>query len=60
MSAGWVNLLVAIAIPAIVAGFVAVTYVARTRRGGRKAPGLAKQSKAAQRRVNPKTGTLFP
>jgi hypothetical protein len=60
MSAGWVNLVVAIAIPAIVAGFVAVTYVARTRRGGRKAPGLARPSRTADRKLNPKTGTLFP
>lgn len=59
MSAGWVNLIALIAIPLIVASAVTIFYVAATRRGGRKKPGLAKPSKAHYRQVNPKTGDLF-
>lgn len=59
MSAGWVNLIVLVAIPLIVAGAATVSYIAATRRGGRRKPGLAKPSKAHYRKVNPKTGDLF-
>ncbi|MBX3567086.1 MAG: hypothetical protein KF914_03455 [Rhizobiaceae bacterium] len=59
MSAGWVNLIVLIAVPLIVAGAAAIFYAAATRRGGRRKPGLAKPSKAHYRKVNPKTGDLF-
>jgi hypothetical protein len=60
MSADMVNLLVVIAVVAIVAAFIGITVFARTRRGGRPAPGHAKPSRTAQRKVNPKTGDLFP
>ncbi len=60
MSAGWVNLIVLAAIPLIVATAIAIFVVAATRRGGRKGKGLAKPSKAHYRKVNPKTGDLFP
>lgn len=59
MSAGWVNLVVLGAILLIVATAIAIFYVAATRRGGRRKPGLAKPSKAHYRKVNPKTGDLF-
>ena len=60
MSAGAVNLLVLCAIVAIFAAVAAITYVAATRRGGRRSGKLAKPSRAANRKVNPKTGDLFP
>lgn len=59
MPAGWVNLIVLIAILLIVASAATIFYVAATRRGGRKKPGLAKPSKAHYREVNPNTGDLF-
>ncbi|MGF7007191.1 hypothetical protein [Aminobacter sp. BE322] len=59
MSAGWVNLIVLVAVVLIVASAATIFYVAATRRGGRKKPGLAKPSKAHYRQVNPKTGDLF-
>ena len=60
MSAGWINLLVLVAIVAIVGGAFAIFRFAATRPAGRKAPGPAKPSRSAQRKVNPKTGDLFP
>ncbi|MCO5145814.1 MAG: hypothetical protein M9895_06495 [Aquamicrobium sp.] len=59
MSAGWVNLIVLVAIVMILAGIGAVFFLAATRRGGRRKAGLAKPSRAHYRRVNPKTGDLF-
>lgn len=59
MSAGWVNLIVLIAIVLIVTGFVAIRIFAATRPAGRKKPGSAKPSKAHYRQVNPKTGSMF-
>lgn len=59
MSAGWVNLIVLIAIVLIVTGFVAIRIFAATRPAGRKKPGLAKPSKAHYRQINPKTGSMF-
>ena len=59
MSAGWINLIVLIAIVLIVAGFVAIRFFVATRPAGRKKPGLAKPSKAHYRQVNPKTGSMF-
>jgi hypothetical protein len=59
MSAGWVNLIVLVAIVLIVAGFVAIRVIVATRTGGRRKPGLAKPPKTHHRRVNPKTGDLF-
>lgn len=60
MSANWINVLVLVAIMAIVGGAVAIFRFAATRPSGRRAPGLAKPSRTAQRKVNPKTGELFP
>lgn len=60
MLAGWVNLIVLASIVLIVAGATAITYMAATRRGGRKTAGLVKPGKAHYRQVNPKTGDLFP
>jgi hypothetical protein len=60
MSAGYVNLVVLVAILAIIGGAVAIFRFAATRPAGRRAPGVAKPSKTAQRKVNPKTGDLFP
>lgn len=59
MSAGAVNLLVLVGILAIVTAFVAITYVAATRRGGRKTRRSGLPSREGQRKVNPKTGDLF-
>ncbi len=59
MSAGWVNLIVLIAVVLIVASAATIFYAAATRRGGRKKPGLAKPSKAHYRKVHPKTGDLM-
>ncbi len=59
MSAGWVNLIVLVAIVLIVTGFVAIFIFAATRSAGQKKPGLAKPSKAHYRQVNPKTGSMF-
>ncbi len=59
MSAGTVNLLVLAGIVGIVAAFIAITYIAATRRGGRKGGKMAKPPAGAHRRVNPKTGDLF-
>jgi flagellar basal body-associated protein FliL len=59
MPAGWVNLIVLIAILLIVGSAATIFYVAATRHGGRKKPGLAKPSKAHYRQVNPKTGDMF-
>ncbi|MEX4010323.1 hypothetical protein [Neoaquamicrobium sediminum] len=59
MSAGWVNLIVLVAIVLIVTGFVAIHIFVATRPTGQKKPGLAKPSKAHYRNVNPKTGTMF-
>ncbi|WP_187970247.1 hypothetical protein [Aquibium microcysteis] len=60
MSAGFVNLVVLAAIVAIIGGAFAIFRYAATRPAGRRARGLAKPSKTAQRKVNPKTGDLFP
>ncbi len=60
MSAGWVNAIVLVSILLIVAGAIAIGYIAATRRGGRKTTGLVKPDKAQYRQVNPKTGDLFP
>ena len=60
MSAGWVNLIVLVAIVLIVTGFVAIRVFVATRPPGRKKPGLAKPSSEHYRHVNPKTGGLFP
>jgi hypothetical protein len=59
MSAGWVNATVLAGIVLIVAGFLFIRIAAR-RRGGHKRHGLAKPSKAQYRKVNPKSGDLFP
>ena len=59
MSAGWVNLIVLVAIVLIVTGFVAIRVFVATRPPGRKKPGLAKPSSEHYRQVNPKTGTRF-
>jgi hypothetical protein len=59
MSAGWVNLVVLIAVLLIVTCAATIFYVAAARRGGRKKPGLARPSKSHYRKVNPKTGDLF-
>lgn len=59
MPAGWINLIVILAIVVIVTAICAVFYYAATRKGGRPKPGLAKPSKAHYRKVNPKTGDLF-
>ena len=60
MSTGWINLLVLVAIVAIIAGAIAIVRFAATRPAGRKAPGPAGPSRAARRKVNPKTGDLLP
>lgn len=54
-----VNLLVLVGIVGIVAAFIAITYFAATRRGGRMGGKMAKPPVAAHRRVNPKTGDFF-
>lgn len=58
MSAGWINLMVLIAIPLIVTGVVFVRYKAATQRGGQKKAEMAKAPKAHYRKVNPKTGIM--
>jgi len=60
MSTNLVNLLVLVGIVVIVAGAGAIFYTAATRRGGRKSSTTAKPSRASRRKVNPKTGDLFP
>jgi hypothetical protein len=55
-----VNLIVLAAMVSIVAGVARVFYLAARRRGGRRRAGLAKPPAAHHRRVNPKTGDLFP
>jgi hypothetical protein len=60
MSGGAVNLLVLLGIVAIVAAAGAITYRAATSRGGRKSGKPMKTSQAAKRKVNPKTGDMFP
>lgn len=60
MSTGWINLLVLVAAVAVIAGAIAITWFAATRPAGRKAPGTANPSRASRRKVNPKTGDLFP
>ena len=60
MSAGWINLLALAAIVAIVGGAIAIFRFAATRPAGRKVRGPAQPSKGARRKVNPKTGDLFP
>lgn len=60
MGADWINLLVLVAILAIVGGAIAIFRLATTRPAGRKVRGLAQPSKTARRKVNPKTGDLFP
>ena len=59
MSAGWVNLIVLVAIVLIVTGFVAIRIFVATRPTGQKKSGPAKPSKAHYRQVNPKTGSMF-
>ena len=59
MSAGWVNLIVLVAIVLIVAVFVTIRVFVATRPAGRKKSGLAKPSREHHRQVNPKTGTRF-
>lgn len=54
-----INLLVLCAIVLICIGVGAVFYLAATRKGGSRKPGLAKPSKEHNRRVNPKTGVMF-
>ncbi|MCG6114219.1 MAG: hypothetical protein MEQ84_03380 [Mesorhizobium sp.] len=60
MSAGAVNLIVLVAIVLIFVSVVAVFYMAARRRDGRKVPATARQRKRFGRKVNPKTGSLFP
>lgn len=60
MSAGYVNLVVLVAVLVIIGGAFAIFRSAATRPAGCRAPRLAKPSKTAQRKVNPKTGDLFP
>lgn len=59
MSAGWINLIVLVAIVLIVAVFVTIRVFVATRPAGRKKSGLAKPSREHHRQVNPKTGDLF-
>lgn len=59
MSAGWVNLIVLVAIVLIVTGFVAIRVFVATCPPGHKKPRLAKPSKEHYRQINPKTGTRF-
>ena len=59
MSAGLVNLIVLVAIVLIIAAVIAVFYMAASSRGGRKVPATARQRKHFNRKVNPKTGSLF-
>jgi len=59
MSAGWVNTTVLAAMVLIVVGFLYIRVAARRRDGQRKS-GLAKPSRAQYRKVNPKSGDLFP
>jgi hypothetical protein len=58
MTAGWVNLIVLVAIMLIITGFLAIFVFAATRPAGRKKPGSAKPSKVHFRQVNPKTGSM--
>lgn len=60
MSAGWVNILVLVAIAAIIGGAIAIFLFAATRPAGRKVDGSVRPSRTAQRKVNPKTGELLP
>lgn len=60
MSAAAINLIVLIGMIAIFAGAVYVLMVALRATGGRKGGKLAKPPNAHYRRVNPKTGQLFP
>ena len=60
MSANWINLLVLVAIVAIIAVAIAIAHHASTRPAGRKVRGPAAPSRTARRKVNPKTGDLFP
>jgi heme/copper-type cytochrome/quinol oxidase subunit 2 len=60
MSSGLINLLVVAVMIVIIAAVVSVFYVAATRRGGRKGRTSAKPSRAHNRKINPKTGDLFP
>jgi hypothetical protein len=60
MDAGTVNLIVFVGIVLIVSSVLAVFVLAATRRGGRKVAHRGKPSKAMHRKVNPKTGDLFP
>jgi hypothetical protein len=60
MSAAAINLIVLVAIVAIFAGSVYVTMAALRASGGRRGGRIAKPSRAEQRKVNPKTGELFP
>lgn len=60
MTAGWINLVVLVAMLSIVSMIGFVFYRAATRRGGKRKPGMAKPSRAHYRKVNPKTGELFP
>lgn len=60
MSAGWINLLVLVAIVATIGGAIAVFRLAATRPAGRKVDGSVRPSRTAQRKVNPKTGELLP
>lgn len=60
MSASWINLVVPFAILAIVGGAIAIFRLAATRPAGRKVDGPVRPSRTAKRKVNPKTGDLFP
>ncbi|RST87937.1 hypothetical protein EJC49_02920 [Aquibium carbonis] len=60
MNAGWVNFLALVAAVAIIGGAVAIFRLAATRPAGRKVAGPTSPSKTARRKVNPKTGDLFP
>ena len=60
MSAGWINLLVLVAILATIGSAIAIFLFAATRPAGRKVSGSAEPSRMSRRKVNPKTGDLFP
>lgn len=60
MSATAINLVVLLGVFAIVAGMVYVLMAALRSTGGRRGGRTAKPPRAHYRKVNPKTGQLFP
>ena len=59
MSAGWVNLIVLVAILTIVTRFVTIVLRGAARRGGKPKPGLAKPPSSPAWKINPKTGSMY-